>query len=142
MTQPDDKRASEDATSGRWRRSRAFQSLEALQQEAELAACEWHRSSQANSEAKLEAARAAYRALWEGERALISIATGVRTGGRAGGKARAASHHRAHSEWQKAAEAIWAQRPRLTRRDVARIIKAHLRLGHSAKHIARYIHKP
>jgi hypothetical protein len=70
------------------------------------------------------------------------VRAGVQNGASAGGKARAAKHHSEHSKWQKAAEAIWAQRPKLTRRDVARIINTHLRLGLSAKHIERYIHKP
>jgi hypothetical protein len=58
----------------------------------------------------------------------------------AGGKARADRHHRKHSAWQKQALAIWARKPWLSERAVARMIKTRPPL--SPKHIARYLRKP
>jgi len=64
---------------------------------------------------------------------------GSRQGASIGGMAKAKAHAAEHSAWQRSAAAIWAEKPKLTKTAVAKVVKAKLRARQSAKHIARFL---
>jgi hypothetical protein len=75
------------------------------------------------------------------ERAAVT-GFGARAGASVGGKIKAKRHQNEQARWQKVAEAIWEERPDLSKTAVAAAIKTRLGDPHTPKHIARFIRRP
>jgi hypothetical protein len=65
----------------------------------------------------------------------------ARSGASTGGTARALKEQRRHARWQAIADRAWSRSPDLKKAEVAKEVQRDLKLGHTTRHISRYIQK-